>query len=86
MSSTVSVYMQSVKPVPMTTGNMYVLHRLTTIKLLIAHLHEAHGMLIENKNLTFSSFEKFQEWKCKEETSTHSSYVQHCAPYTVCVW
>ena len=52
------------------TRNIYVIHRLTTLKLLIAHLHEAHGMLMENKNLTFSTFEEFQEWKCKEEKST----------------
>ena len=49
---------------------------------LLSHLQSGHHYPVEVEKLKFPDFTAFVSWKTKEETMTHSSYVQQCAPRT----
>ena len=53
-----------------------------TTSNLIDHLQKKHKYEVEIQALHFTGFESFLLWKDEEETKTHSSFVQQCAPQT----
>ena len=58
-------------------------YRFINIQKLVNHLQENHSISIHMEALEFESFDQFISWKEKEETNTHSWYVQHCAPLDI---
>ena len=54
--------------------------RFMNILKLESHLKNQHKIALESKELEFDTWKEFCEWKEEEEKSTHSWYVQKCAP------
>ena len=47
------------------------------VEKLREHLSTEHGLKMEMENLTFHSYEEFEDWKCDLEEATNCSYVKH---------
>ena len=54
--------------------------RFMNVLKLESHLKNQHKIALESKELEFDNWKEFCEWKEEKEKSTHSWYVQKCAP------
>lgn len=55
------------------------MHRLKTIKGLIAHLKDSHKENIILQSTTFTNLDTFLQWKAVQEKENQTSFVQKCS-------